>query len=97
MKYSEIDLLILKSIGGVTTQKTIAQEIGYSVGKVNFALKSLAQKGLVKAEKFVNWSGYTNSYTECLEFWVKITRMKEAKNPWKIKHIHKSFETQQFN
>ena len=54
MKYSEIDLLILKSIGGVTTQKTIAQEIGYSVGKVNFALKSLAQKGLVKAEKFVN-------------------------------------------
>lgn len=52
MEYSEIDLLILKSVGGVTTQQSIASEIGYSVGKVNFVLKELVKKGLVKAEKF---------------------------------------------
>ena len=52
MEHSEIDLLILKSVGGVTTQQSIASEIGYSVGKVNFVLKELVKKGLVKAEKF---------------------------------------------
>jgi EPS-associated MarR family transcriptional regulator len=52
LEYSEIDLLILKNVGGVTTQQSIASEIGYSVGKVNFVLKELVKKGLVKAEKF---------------------------------------------
>jgi EPS-associated MarR family transcriptional regulator len=52
LEYSEIDLLILKNVSGVTTQQSIASEIGYSVGKVNFVLKELVKKGLVKAEKF---------------------------------------------
>ena len=52
MEYSEIDLLVLKNVGGVTTQQSIASSIGYSVGKVNFVLKALVEKGLVKAEKF---------------------------------------------
>ena len=52
MQNSEIDLLILKSVGGATTQQTIASEIGYSVGKVNFVLKALVKKGFVKAERF---------------------------------------------
>lgn len=54
MQYSEVDLLVLRSVGKVTTQQNIAQEIGYSVGKVNFVLKALVAKGLVKAEKFAN-------------------------------------------
>ena len=54
MGYSEVDLLVLKSVGGVTTQQSIASEIGYSIGKVNFVLKALIEKGLVKAEKFAN-------------------------------------------
>lgn len=52
MEYTETDLLVLRNVGKVTTQQTIAQEIGYSVGKVNFVLKALVEKGLVKAEKF---------------------------------------------
>ncbi|QOP45851.1 MarR family EPS-associated transcriptional regulator [Sulfurimonas paralvinellae] len=54
MEYSEVDLLVLRSIDKITTQQTIAQEIGFSVGKVNFVLKALIAKGLVKAENFAN-------------------------------------------
>jgi len=49
-----IELLILKNINKTTSQKTIAQDIGYSVGKVNFILKALIEKGMVKAENFIN-------------------------------------------
>ena len=54
MQQEEIELEVLRCVGKVTTQRTIADEIGYSVGKVNYVLKKLAQKGLVKAERFVN-------------------------------------------
>lgn len=49
-----IELLILKNINKTISQKSIAQEIGYSVGKVNYVLKALIEKGLVKAENFTN-------------------------------------------
>ncbi|MDH4944086.1 MarR family EPS-associated transcriptional regulator [Sulfurimonas sp. C5] len=54
MHQEEKELEVLRSLGKVTTQRTIADEIGYSVGKVNYILKKLIKKGLVKAEKFVN-------------------------------------------
>jgi EPS-associated MarR family transcriptional regulator len=50
----EIELQVLRSIGKVTSQRTIADEIGYSVGKVNYVLRGLIEKGLIKAEKFIN-------------------------------------------
>jgi EPS-associated MarR family transcriptional regulator len=34
------------------TQRELAQELGISVGKVNFLLKALAEKGLVKFSNF---------------------------------------------
>ena len=49
-----IELQILKNVNKTISQKTIAQEIGYSVGKVNYVLKALIEKGLVKAENFTN-------------------------------------------
>jgi len=51
----ELELSVLRSLGRVTTQKTIAHELGHSVGKINYILKALAQKGLLKVENF-----YTN-------------------------------------
>ena len=54
MEYNEIDLLVLRSVNKIITQKTISNEIGCSIGKVNFVLKTLIEKGLVKAEKFAN-------------------------------------------
>ncbi|KAB7887425.1 MarR family EPS-associated transcriptional regulator [Poseidonibacter ostreae] len=50
----EIELKILKNTGKVISQKTLAEDIGYSVGKVNFVLKGLLSKGYIKAEKFIN-------------------------------------------
>ena len=45
-------LAILRKAGGHTTQRDIASTIGYSVGKVNFILKALVEKGLIKIENF---------------------------------------------
>lgn len=52
--YEEIELKILKIITTSTNQKSIAKEIGYSVGKINYILKGLIGKGLIKSEKFLN-------------------------------------------
>ena len=49
----ETEFEILKRTGKVTSQRAIANDIGYSVGKVNYILKKLASKGLVKIERFV--------------------------------------------
>jgi EPS-associated MarR family transcriptional regulator len=50
----EAELAILKTVDKITNQKKIAKEIGYSVGKVNYVLKGLIEKGLIKAERFIN-------------------------------------------
>lgn len=50
----ELELSILKQTGKVTNQKTLAQDLGYSVGKVNFVLKGLVEKGCIKVERFIN-------------------------------------------
>ena len=48
------DLLILRAIKENVSQPSIAKDIGFSVGKVNFILKALVEKGLVKYERFHN-------------------------------------------
>jgi EPS-associated MarR family transcriptional regulator len=50
----ELELSILRSLGRVTTQKTLADELGYSVGKINYVIKALGAKGLLKVENFYN-------------------------------------------
>jgi len=50
----EAVLKILRLTDKVVTQKSIADEIGYSVGKVNYILKALTLKGLIKVENFAN-------------------------------------------
>ena len=42
---------VLRSVESHTSQKSLAQDIGYSVGKVNYILKALVQKGFVKRKK----------------------------------------------
>ncbi len=50
----EIELEILKNVTNAKNQKTMADEIGHSVGKVNYVLNALTKKGLIKSEKFLN-------------------------------------------
>ena len=47
-------LQVLRSITKDTSQPKIAKKVGYSVGKVNFIIKALAEKGLLKVENFAN-------------------------------------------
>lgn len=48
------DLLILRALKEDVSQPSIAKEIGFSVGKVNFILQALIEKGLVKTERFIS-------------------------------------------
>jgi len=52
MNEQYLELLVLKNLNQTIAQKKIAQDIGYSVGKVNFIIKALVAKGLVKVENF---------------------------------------------
>ena len=39
-----------------TSQRKLAQDLGFSLGKLNYCLKALQQKGLVKIKNFQNKS-----------------------------------------
>jgi EPS-associated MarR family transcriptional regulator len=54
MNHQELELAILEAVVKAPNQKTLAHDIGYSVGKVNFVLKGLVEKGCVKADRFLN-------------------------------------------
>ncbi len=45
-------LQVLRSINKNTSQPKIAKKVGYSLGKVNFIIKALVEKGLIKIENF---------------------------------------------
>ena len=58
---NELHLNVLRKVELVDDQKTLAYELGFSVGKINYILKSLIEKGLIKTERFLksdNKKGY---------------------------------------
>ena len=52
MQNEELTLTLLRKIEKAPSQKSIAKELGISVGKVNYVLKALIEKGLIKADNF---------------------------------------------
>jgi EPS-associated MarR family transcriptional regulator len=52
----EIHLKVLREIedNPEITQRELAQELGVSLGKVNYCLKALIEKGFIKARNFHN-------------------------------------------
>jgi EPS-associated MarR family transcriptional regulator len=52
----EVDFKILRRLHANPdmNQRDLAQELGVSLGKVNYCLRGLAAKGLVKARRFKN-------------------------------------------
>ena len=65
MTNEEIELLVLKNADSILTQKSFAKEIGFSVGKINYVLRALIDKGLIKAEVFLT-SDNKKKYTYLL-------------------------------
>lgn len=49
---SEIILQTLRLVSTESNQRTLAQKLGFSVGKTNYILKALIEKGLIKIERF---------------------------------------------
>ena len=52
MQNEELTLNVLRNISELKSQKTLASKLGLSVGKINYVLKALIEKGFVKAENF---------------------------------------------
>lgn len=54
IKTEQIDYLqVMQNVEEVNSQKELADKVGFSVGKVNYVMKALLEKGFVKAENFV--------------------------------------------
>lgn len=51
---TEDSYYVLKEIssGKEHTQRTLSRDLGYSLGKVNFLIKALTEKGFIKLENF---------------------------------------------
>ena len=54
MKFNQSHFELLRKIGKTSdhTQRELANKLGFSLGKLNYCLKSLKQKGLVKINNF---------------------------------------------
>ena len=55
-KLNEEDFKILRTINKKSkfTQRELADELGFSLGKLNYCLKALKEKGLIKLKNFKN-------------------------------------------
>ena len=51
---SETLLKTLKHAPIEPNQRSLAQQLGFSIGKTNYILKALIEKGLIKAERFAH-------------------------------------------
>jgi len=52
LQQEELTLNILRNIENTPNQKSLAKKLEISVGKINYVLKALVEKGLIKAENF---------------------------------------------
>jgi len=51
---TETHLKTLQNAPLAANQRTLAKKLGFSVGKTNYILKALIEKGHLKAERFIN-------------------------------------------
>ena len=60
MKKEQDYFEVLRKIEKVpkTSQRKLAQELGFSLGKLNYCLKALKKKGLVKLQNFQKVFGF---------------------------------------
>lgn len=68
------------------SQRELAREMGVSVGKVNYCLKALVGKGLVKVNNF------KNSANKCSYFYVLTPRGMEAKTRISVRFLQRKLD-----
>jgi EPS-associated MarR family transcriptional regulator len=52
LQHDELTLAVLQNLSPTSTQRSLATQLGYSVGKINYVINALATKGLIKIENF---------------------------------------------
>lgn len=52
MYNDELTLAVLRKSESIKSQTTLAIELGFSVGKINYILNALIEKGYIKAQNF---------------------------------------------
>ncbi|MFT7005396.1 MAG: EPS-associated MarR family transcriptional regulator [Sulfurimonas sp.] len=96
MTNEELDLLVLKNTHTISSQKSFAKEMGFSVGKVNFVLRALIDKGFVKAEVFLtsdNKKKYTYLLTDDgIKEKISLTKKFIAKKKAEYEELQKDLE-----
>jgi len=65
LHHDELTLAVLRKSQTIHSQPLLAKELGCSVGKVNYILKALIEKGLIKVQNFAN-SKQKKNYTYLL-------------------------------
>ena len=62
MKYTEDQFEVLRRVQKKpeSTQRELAKDLGFSLGKLNYCLKSLQNKGFIKIENFRNSANKLN-------------------------------------
>ncbi len=65
LHHDELTLAVLRKSQPIHSQPLLAKELGCSVGKVNYILKALIEKGLIKVQNFAN-SKQKKNYTYLL-------------------------------
>ncbi len=81
MSYNQDQFNVLRKIQSKpeSTQRELAKDLGFSLGKLNYCLKALNKKGLIKIENFKNKKqkiNYIRKYLltpKGLEFRVNLT------------------------
>ena len=64
MEENQDNLNILRKIGSRpnSSQRQLAKELGFSLGKLNYCIKALKEKGLIKIENFKKKSQQNKLY-----------------------------------
>ena len=57
---NQLDLMHIIEKGGISSQRLISQNSGFSIGKVNYCLKALIDIGFVKIDNFNNSNNKLN-------------------------------------
>ncbi|MEA3353797.1 MAG: MarR family EPS-associated transcriptional regulator [Campylobacterota bacterium] len=96
MHPDELTLSILRKSESIESQPSLAKELGYSVGKINFILKALVDKGLIKIENFSNSKSkknYRYLLTEDgIKEKIKLTEKFVARKKKEYDELHKELQ-----
>ena len=92
---------MLKNANNISSQKSLAKEIGFSVGKINYVLNALIEKGLIKSENFMtseNKRKYKYLLTEKgIQEKMQLTRKFIAKKKAEFEELQRDLEKYEEN